>query len=66
MSGAGGGGCLRRGAEVCLYGFGSRCPVLHFVLPLDRTSNTSEVAELAIGLAVVLGLMVWQVRGILK
>jgi voltage-gated potassium channel len=39
---------------------------LYFLLPLDRLSESTAVAVLAVGLVAILGLMVWQVRAIIR
>ena len=40
--------------------------VLFYVLPLDRRSNAWAVTQLVLGLAVVAGIVMWQVREIVR
>jgi hypothetical protein len=39
---------------------------LYYVLPLDRPSDAYLVVELAIGVALLAGMIAWQVRAILR
>jgi hypothetical protein len=40
--------------------------VLYYVLPLDRLSDTNLVVKLAIGVALLAGMIAWQVRDIVR